>query len=150
MHAICEAVWDVDESWGWGGDRKITVHENNLYSHNHISCGIDWMSLFWLRKHVKSSLMDFIKILFLTVCKSVCVQKLSYAVQESFIRMHEEGVIYRSKRLVNWSCTLNSAISDIEVREVTSLICTVSCLTLYSMLLPNTPQAIIHNCYFPM
>lgn len=135
---------------GGGGGRKITVHENNLYSHNHISCGIDWMSLFWLRKHVKSSLMDFIKILFLTVCKSVCVQKLSYAVQESFIRMHEEGVIYRSKRLVNWSCTLNSAISDIEVREVTSLICTVSCLTLYSMLLPNTPQAIIHNCYFPM
>lgn len=29
--------------------------------------------------------------------------------------MHDEGVIYRSKRLVNWSCTLNSAISDIEV-----------------------------------
>lgn len=28
--------------------------------------------------------------------------------------MHDEGVIYRSKRLVNWSCTLNSAISDIE------------------------------------
>uniref|UniRef100_A0A667ZQ25 valine--tRNA ligase n=1 Tax=Myripristis murdjan TaxID=586833 RepID=A0A667ZQ25_9TELE len=41
--------------------------------------------------------------------------KLSYAVQEAFIRMHDEGVIYRSKRLVNWSCTLNSAISDIEV-----------------------------------
>lgn len=49
------------------------------------------------------------------MCKSVCAQKLSYAVQEAFIRMHEEGVIYRSKRLVNWSCTLNSAISDIEV-----------------------------------
>ncbi|AWO96362.1 putative valine--tRNA ligase-like isoform 3 [Scophthalmus maximus] len=42
-------------------------------------------------------------------------EKLSYGVQEAFIRMHEEGVIYRSKRLVNWSCTLNSAISDIEV-----------------------------------
>uniref|UniRef100_A0A4W5M726 valine--tRNA ligase n=1 Tax=Hucho hucho TaxID=62062 RepID=A0A4W5M726_9TELE len=41
--------------------------------------------------------------------------KLSYAVQEAFIRLHEDGVIYRSKRLVNWSCTLNSAISDIEV-----------------------------------
>ncbi|XP_049587384.1 valine--tRNA ligase isoform X2 [Syngnathus scovelli] len=41
--------------------------------------------------------------------------KLSYAVQEAFIRMHDEGVIYRSKRLVNWSCALNSAISDIEV-----------------------------------
>ncbi|KAJ8392935.1 hypothetical protein AAFF_G00071390 [Aldrovandia affinis] len=41
--------------------------------------------------------------------------KLSYAVQEAFIRLHDDGVIYRSKRLVNWSCTLNSAISDIEV-----------------------------------
>uniref|UniRef100_A0A4W4E3U1 Valine--tRNA ligase n=1 Tax=Electrophorus electricus TaxID=8005 RepID=A0A4W4E3U1_ELEEL len=42
-------------------------------------------------------------------------RKLSFAVQEAFVRLHEEGVIYRSKRLVNWSCTLNSAISDIEV-----------------------------------
>ncbi|KAH0630441.1 hypothetical protein JD844_013470 [Phrynosoma platyrhinos] len=42
-------------------------------------------------------------------------EKLSHAVEEAFIRLHEEGVIYRSKRLVNWSCTLNSAISDIEV-----------------------------------
>ncbi|KAG9472146.1 hypothetical protein GDO78_021153 [Eleutherodactylus coqui] len=41
--------------------------------------------------------------------------KLSMAVQEAFIRLHEAGTIYRSKRLVNWSCTLNSAISDIEV-----------------------------------
>uniref|UniRef100_A0A8K9UWN5 valine--tRNA ligase n=1 Tax=Oncorhynchus mykiss TaxID=8022 RepID=A0A8K9UWN5_ONCMY len=40
--------------------------------------------------------------------------KLSNAVQEAFIRLHEDGVIYRSKRLVNWSCTLNSPISDIE------------------------------------
>lgn len=72
MHAICEAVWDVDESWGWGGDRKITVHENNLYSHNHISCGIDWMSLFWLRKHVKSSLMDSSESCFL-LCVNLCV-----------------------------------------------------------------------------
>ncbi len=50
------------------------------------------------------------------MCYTV-LQKLSFAVQEAFIRMHEEGVIYRSKRLVNWSCTLNSAISDIEVRS---------------------------------
>ena len=38
------------------------------------------------------------------------------AVQEAFLRLHEEGVIYRAQRLVNWSCTLKSAISDIEVR----------------------------------
>ena len=37
--------------------------------------------------------------------------------KESFVRLHDEGVIYRSNRLVNWSCTLKSAISDIEVRE---------------------------------
>lgn len=38
------------------------------------------------------------------------------AVKEAFVRMHEDGTIYRSNRLVNWSCTLKSAISDIEVR----------------------------------
>lgn len=37
------------------------------------------------------------------------------AVNETFIRLHEKGLIYRSNRLVNWSCTLKSAISDIEV-----------------------------------
>lgn len=52
---------------------------------------------------------------FVDPTESAFVQKLSYAVQEAFVRMHDEGVIYRSKRLVNWSCSLNSAISDIEV-----------------------------------
>ncbi|XP_053395585.1 valine--tRNA ligase-like [Mercenaria mercenaria] len=41
--------------------------------------------------------------------------KLCRAVAEAFVRLHEKGLIYRSVRLVNWSCTLNSAISDIEV-----------------------------------
>ncbi|XP_060570722.1 valine--tRNA ligase-like [Ruditapes philippinarum] len=41
--------------------------------------------------------------------------KLCRAVTEAFVRLHEKGLIYRSVRLVNWSCTLNSAISDIEV-----------------------------------
>ncbi|CAL1537812.1 unnamed protein product [Lymnaea stagnalis] len=34
---------------------------------------------------------------------------------EGFCQLHERGLIYRSVRLVNWSCTLRSAISDIEV-----------------------------------
>nr|CAD2184088.1 unnamed protein product [Meloidogyne enterolobii] len=42
-------------------------------------------------------------------------QKIVRAVTEAFVQMHEKGAIYRSKRLVNWSCTLRSAISDIEV-----------------------------------
>lgn len=43
---------------------------------------------------------------------------LSKAVTEVFIRLHEAGDIYRANRLVNWSCTLKSAISDIEVDKV--------------------------------
>ncbi|KAF0982565.1 hypothetical protein FDP41_011495 [Naegleria fowleri] len=42
-------------------------------------------------------------------------EKLSAAVKEAFIRMYEKGVIYRKNRLVNWSCVLKSAISNIEV-----------------------------------
>ena len=42
------------------------------------------------------------------------------AVQEVFIRLHDEGLIYRGKRLVNWDPKLHTAISDLEVenREV--------------------------------
>lgn len=40
---------------------------------------------------------------------------LSRAVTEAFCRFHEDGLLYRDTRLVNWSCTLKSAISDIEV-----------------------------------
>jgi valyl-tRNA synthetase len=43
--------------------------------------------------------------------------KMSKAVTEAFVRLHEAGKIYRANRLGNWSCTLNSAISDIEVEK---------------------------------
>ena len=45
-------------------------------------------------------------------------EKLSKAVKEAFVRMHDEGLIYRDNRLVNWSCQLKTAISDIEVDYV--------------------------------
>lgn len=41
--------------------------------------------------------------------------ELSHAVREVFIRLHEEGLIYRGKRLVNWDPVLLTAISDLEV-----------------------------------
>lgn len=44
--------------------------------------------------------------------------KLCRAVTEAFVRMHQDGTIYRSTRLVNWSCTLKSAISDMEVEKI--------------------------------
>jgi valyl-tRNA synthetase len=40
---------------------------------------------------------------------------LSHAVQEVFIRLYREGLIYRGQRLVNWDPVLHTAISDLEV-----------------------------------
>jgi valyl-tRNA synthetase len=40
---------------------------------------------------------------------------LSRAVQEAFVRLYEDGLIYRGKRLVNWDPKLHTAISDLEV-----------------------------------
>ena len=39
------------------------------------------------------------------------------AVQETFVRLYEEDLIYRGKRLVNWDPTLHTAISDLEVEN---------------------------------
>ncbi|MGO2398697.1 MAG: valine--tRNA ligase [Halomonas sp.] len=39
------------------------------------------------------------------------------AVQEVFVRLHEEKLVYRGKRLVNWDPTLHTAISDLEVEN---------------------------------
>uniref|UniRef100_A0A061RC03 Valine--tRNA ligase, mitochondrial n=1 Tax=Tetraselmis sp. GSL018 TaxID=582737 RepID=A0A061RC03_9CHLO len=39
----------------------------------------------------------------------------SEAVLEAFVRMYDQGKIYRDNRLVNWCCTLKTAVSDIEV-----------------------------------
>ncbi|MDL2190643.1 valine--tRNA ligase [Cobetia sp. LC6] len=39
------------------------------------------------------------------------------AVQEVFVRLHKEDLIYRGKRLVNWDPTLHTAISDLEVEN---------------------------------
>lgn len=40
---------------------------------------------------------------------------LSHAVTETFVRLHEQGLIYRGKRLVNWDPVLHTALSDLEV-----------------------------------
>ena len=39
----------------------------------------------------------------------------SRAVREVFVRLHEEGLIYRGQRLVNWDPVLQTALSDLEV-----------------------------------
>lgn len=42
---------------------------------------------------------------------------LSNAVKEVFVRLYEDGLIYRGKRLVNWDTKLQTALSDLEVEN---------------------------------
>lgn len=42
-------------------------------------------------------------------------EKLSAIVTDTFVKLYDEGLIYRGKRLVNWDPVLRSAVSDLEV-----------------------------------
>ncbi len=44
-------------------------------------------------------------------------ERLSSVVTETFVRLFEEGLIYRGKRLVSWDPVLKSAVSDLEVES---------------------------------
>jgi valyl-tRNA synthetase len=43
---------------------------------------------------------------------------LSKAVREVFVRLYEEGLIYRGERIINWCPSCMSALSDLEVNHV--------------------------------
>jgi len=43
---------------------------------------------------------------------------LTTAVKEAFVRLHEKNLLYRANRLVNWSCKMKTALSDIEVEKI--------------------------------
>ncbi|EEB05429.1 cytoplasmic valine-tRNA ligase Vrs1/Vas1 [Schizosaccharomyces japonicus yFS275] len=45
-------------------------------------------------------------------------ENLSRAVRETFVRLHEEGIIYRANRLVNWCTALQTTLSNLEVENV--------------------------------
>lgn len=57
------------------------------------------------------------------------------AVQEAFVRLHKDGLVYRDNRLVNWDCTLHTAVSDIEVGSLLQVLTSTACL--YK---PSQPQ----------
>ena len=44
-------------------------------------------------------------------------QSLSKAVSETFCKLHEDGVLYRANRLVNWCVQLNTTLSNLEVDQ---------------------------------
>ena len=44
-------------------------------------------------------------------------ERLSVAVKEAFVRLHEQGLIYRGAYIVNWDPVLKTAVSDLEVES---------------------------------
>lgn len=40
---------------------------------------------------------------------------LSTAVAETFVKLHDDGIIYRANRLVNWCVAMNTTLSNLEV-----------------------------------
>ena len=78
----------IERIWGWRGESggNITRQLRRLGS------SLDW-------EHERFTMDD----------------GLSNAVKEVFVRLYEEGLIYRGKRLVNWDPKLHTAVSDLEV-----------------------------------
>ena len=77
----------VDRVWEWKNEYGAAIYGQT----KRFGCSVDWERAVFT--------MD---------------PKMCRAVTEAFVRMHDDGTIYRANRLVNWSCTLRSAISDIE------------------------------------
>lgn len=81
----------IEEVWKWKKEKG-----DHIYSQLKLmGCSVDWDR-----------------------AKFTMEPKMCRAVIEAFVRLHEMGLIYRSNRLVNWSCALRSAISDIEVDKL--------------------------------
>ncbi len=80
----------VDRVWAWKNESGGTII-NQL---KRLGCSCDWSR--------ERFTMD---------------EGLSAAVRKVFVDLYREGLIYRDKRLVNWDCRFQTAISDLEVEQ---------------------------------
>ena len=78
----------VAEVWKWKAESGDTI----VRQMRRLGCAIDWSR-----------------------ARFTLDEGMSRAVREVFIRLYEEGLIYRGKRLVNWDPVLRTAVSDLEV-----------------------------------
>lgn len=78
----------IKKAWYWKEKSENIIH----YQMKRLGNSVDWNN--------KRFTMD---------------SKMSYAVKEAFIRLYQDGLIYKSTRLVNWDNKLKTAISDLEV-----------------------------------
>ena len=78
----------VERVWAWrekSGNRILEQQKK-------LGCSLDWDRL-----------------------KFTMEPSYSAAVVEAFVRLHEEGLIYRARRLINWCVSCRTALSDLEV-----------------------------------
>ena len=81
----------IDEVWKWKNEKGGTICKQI----RKLGCSVDWSR--------EAFTMD---------------KKLNIAVTEAFVRLYNKGLIYREMRLCHWSCTLQSAISNVCINIV--------------------------------
>ncbi|KAK3087824.1 hypothetical protein FSP39_011139, partial [Pinctada imbricata] len=81
----------IEEAWKWKNEKGDTIYEQM----KRLGSSLDWNRACFT--------MD---------------EKMSEAVIEAFITLYEDGLIFRSNKMINWSCQLQSVISDVEVENV--------------------------------
>jgi len=78
----------LERVWAWRSKSGGTILEQL----KRLGCSLDWDRL-----------------------KFTMEPQYSTAVTEAFVRLHDEGLIYRARRLINWCVSCRTALSDLEV-----------------------------------
>lgn len=81
----------VDKVWEWKAESGGTITQQM----RRMGCSVDWSKEYFTMDTVRAR-----------------------AVNEVFVRLFEQGLIYRGKRLVNWDPQLSTAVSDLEVEAI--------------------------------
>ncbi|QRN41259.1 MAG: valine--tRNA ligase [Neisseriaceae bacterium] len=81
----------LDRVWDWKNNSGGTMKEQM----KKLGCSADWTREYFTMDDTRAKI-----------------------VTEAFVRLYEQGLIYRGKRLVNWDPVLKTAISDLEVENV--------------------------------
>ncbi|KAJ3535218.1 hypothetical protein NM208_g7225 [Fusarium decemcellulare] len=91
-------------------DWKEEYHQKINNAFRKMGCSLDWSREAFTMVRIKDYAMATILIL-----STQQDENFTAAVTEVFVRFHEEGIIYRANRLVNWDSTLMTALSNLEV-----------------------------------
>lgn len=81
----------IDKVWEWKHVSGGTITQQM----RRMGCSVDWQREYFTMDEVRAG-----------------------TVNEVFVRLFEQGLIYRGKRLVNWDPKLGTAVSDLEVESV--------------------------------